>query len=213
MAASPSLQQGKTHGHMTAMIASQVLPYVKNQGKWIMLAARTSKALSVYLDVGQHHWENRFKKLLAKLRSGQARCEIRRFVSCCMGDAFVGRNTQTLNGFAFTISIEEAAPRSFARQAVPQFKQIMRIMKDWNACGNTSVRFTAKKVKAPRKAGCGQMHFVGAIPIRTASTPTALVSGNLEALANWVESEDDESGYDTGESWECECGESYSASG
>ena len=198
----------------TALAMSLALQHVNSQRKWVMLAACTSKSLSEYLEANSFHWENRFKHMLAKLRSGRARFEILRYVSCCKGDPFYMRNVRNplaLEGFVFTVSIVD--PRRFARQAVPQLKQLMGIMKKWDADGHTDVTFTAKKTKASREAGCEQMHFVCSIPVRIASTPTALVTGSLDALADWVDTRDDESGYDTGDSWECdECGESYSAS-
>jgi hypothetical protein len=197
---------------LTPMVASLALPYVQKDAHWVMLAARTSKSLSAFLDVAQHHWETRFQKLLTRLRSGRARFEIRRYVSCCTGDSIFQRIPKNLDGFAFTVSIADAAPHSFARQAVPQLKQIMRIMKGWNRGGSTTVVLTANRPKRARKAGCGQMHYVGAIPLRTASTPSELVSGNLDALADWVEDTGEGSGFETDESWECKCGKAYSAS-
>jgi hypothetical protein len=198
-------------------VASLVLPYVKKERQWVMLAARTSKALSHFLDMVQHHWESRFRTLLTKLRSGRARFEIERYVHCCMSDSFYWSDRDNLNGFAFTVSVLEDVPRSFARQAVPQLMRIMDIMNDWNAGGDASISFTARRRLPNRNlfpsSGCRKTFYIGAIPIRTATTPSALVSGDLDVLADWMDSRDREGGYDTDESWECECGESYSTSG
>jgi hypothetical protein len=198
---------------LTPMLTSLVLPYVKGERKWTMLAARTSKSLSEFLDAEQHHWESRYKNLLSRLHSGRARFEIRRRVHCYRRDAFYWDDDSNLDGFGFTVSVIQPHARSFARQAVPQLRQIMRIMERWHRCLEIEVTFAARR-KAPARIpfvhGCRKTHYIGAIPIRVASTPTDMVRGNLYALADWMDSpEDEEDGYDTESSWECECGETH----
>jgi hypothetical protein len=201
---------------LTPMLTSLVLPYVKSERKWTLLAARTSKSLSAFLDMEQHHWESRYKNLLARLRSGRARFEIQRRVHCYRRDPFYWDNDSNLNGFGFTVSVIQPHAHSFARQAVPQLRQIMRIMGRWNRGGETEVTFTGRRkmgVVIPFVYGCRKTHFIGAIPIHVAWTPTEPMRGNLYALADWMDSQaDEEDGYDTESSWACECGETHSES-
>jgi len=197
-------------------VLSLTLPYVKNESKWIMVAARTSKALSVFFDATQHHWEYRYKKLLAKLNSGRARFEIKRYVHCQYRDSFYWSDTDNLDAFFFTISILDCLPRSFARQAVPQIKQAIGVMREWNRQSDANVFFTAKPSK-PRSVnvpgGCRKTYFVGSISFRVVEAPGQLIDhGLLDTLSRWMETPDDDAGYTTDESWECGCGDSYSAS-
>ena len=187
---------------------SLVLPYVRGHTKWVMLAVRTSKSLSQFFDVDQRHWDKRYKTLLQKLLSGRARFNIKRYTDCVRRDPW--DSSRITGAVAFTISIIEALPRSFARQAVPQMKQILRIVKDWSNGRDIKAIFTAKPFNLSLRARCERMQYAGFIPINTVSTPSELVSGDLEALAISLEPRED--GYETSESWECDCGESYSAS-
>ena len=202
---------------LSPIITSLVLPYVRSERRWVMLSARTSKSLSLFLDSVQHHWDHRYKKLLSKLRSGRARFEITRHVRCCMRDQFYWSDRNQLDGFAFTVTVVEQAHTSFARQAVPQLKRILGLVERTLDGVDIDVIFTARSRMRTRTTpfiqGCNQAHFIGAIPVRAASTPTELVRGDLDALGRWLEPwEDEEGGYDTDESWVCECGEVHHTS-
>ena len=89
---------------MNANVASLILPYVSSHRHWIMFAARTNKAFSVHLDKCRH-WDERFKQLLMDLRSGRARFEVQRYVSCSMTDCFYWDPKDNLDGIYFTISV------------------------------------------------------------------------------------------------------------
>lgn len=200
-------------------VLSLTLPYIKNESKWIMMAARTSKSLSLFFDTVQHHWEHKYRKLLAKLESGQARFEIERYVHCQYRDSFYWDNTRLacLDQIFFTISFLDHIPRSFARQAVPQMKQAIHRMRKWNRQSDASATFTAKPPK-PRSVntpgGCRKKYFIGSISFKKTSVPLDPIDINnlLGTLSMWMETPDTDEGYSSDESWECGCGDSYSAS-
>jgi len=216
-------------------ITSLVLPYVRGERKWVMFAARTNKALAVFLDSVQHHWEHRYKHFLARLRSGKARFEIMRYVGCHMRDPFCWEGN--LDGFGFTITTVESNPYSFARQAIPQLKRILRRVARALDGDDVRVDFTARsRVRRPKPfvRGCGKTHFIGAIPVTllissepstelisskpsteliSSKPSTELMRGDLDALGRWLERWDaEDNGYDTDESWVCECGQAHHAS-
>ena len=182
-------------------IASLVLPYIDSERTWILLAARTSKALSAHL---VHHWEDRYRQLLADLRSCRARFEITRYVSCHMRDPFYWGEDDTLDAWFFTVSILK--PQSFARQAVPQIQQALCMMENWEG----DAEYTAsEEIPSMPTAPCKVFYPIGSIPIRVAYTPTPLLTGSLEQLSEWLETPHFDEGYSTDESWECDCGETH----
>jgi hypothetical protein len=198
------------------IILSLALPYVQDERQWILLAACTNKALSSHLDLVEHHWDTRYKQLIAELRSGHARFEIRRYVRCGSTELFHWERGAELGvSTFFTVSVIEPSRRSFARQAVPQVKQALNIMAKWNASSEADAVYTAKKRKhyhkTPPPRACRATHHLGCIPIRVATTPSPLLHGDLQALNERMKRSWSYNGYSTDESWEweCECGASY----
>jgi hypothetical protein len=201
------------------LVLSLTLPYVKKESKWVMVAARTSKSLSLFFDTVQHHWEYRYRNLMAKLDSGRARFEIERYVRCQYRDSFYWTDTKMacLNQIFFAILILDHLPRSCARQAVPQMKRAINRMRVWNCQSDANATFTAKSPKSRRvntPGGCRKSYFIGAISLRKTSSPADLIDNNglLDTLSTWMETPDIDEGYGSDQSWECECGDSYSAS-
>ena len=195
------------------VILSLVLPYIKNERQWVLLAACTNKALSFYLDVAQHHWDSRYKKLITDLQSGRARFDIERYVHCGATDPFSWSFRGEL-GISFSVSVVEPSQRSFARQVVPQVKQARDIMKKWNASADACVTYTTKKnrerkIKSGLLRACKNTYFIGSIPLRVGAGP--LLNGDIQALAKRLQRSYVSDGYSTDESWEweCECGEQY----
>jgi len=195
------------------VILSLVLPYVRNERQWVLLAACTNKSLSFYLDVVQHHWESRYKKLIADLQSGRARFDIERYVHCGATDPFTWNGSCEL-GISFSVSVVEPSQHSFARQVVPQVKQARSIMNKWNAEADACATYTAKKSKQKKLndtllRACKATYFIGSIPLRIGSGP--LLNGDIDALAGRLQLSCVSDGYSTDESWEweCECGEQY----
>ena len=200
-----------------SVILSLVLPYVRNERQWVLLAACTNKALSFYFDKVQRHWDSRYKKLIADLQSGRARFDIERYVHCGATDSF-GWGDGVELGICFSVSIAEPSQHSFARQAVPQVKRARDIMSKWNGSADACAAYTAKKVKklkggaVPLLRACKTTYFIGSIPLRVGSGP--LLQGDLQALAARLQRSYVSDGYSTDESWEweCECGEQYRSS-
>ena len=195
-------------------ILSLVLPYIHNEHSWILLCARTSKALSLHLDLVERHWGVRYAQLVAELRSGRARFEIKRYVRCGSTDPFRWECGSELDA-CFTVSVDESVQRSYARQAVPQVKQAVALMSRWQAASDAHVFYTAKKKKPyllPPPRACRATHRIGCIPLCLApATPVPLLSGDLEALQERVRrAQVGEVGGIKEEGlweWECECGE------
>jgi hypothetical protein len=199
---------------MDVAVASLVLPHIDAELKWVMFAARTSKALAAHLDMNCH-WDDQYRSLLAELNSGRARFEITRYVSCCRRDSFYW--DYDLRDFFFTVCVLQPSTKSFARQAVPQMRQAQRIMDDWNYDAHEGeAEYTASEVvRIPMKArgdACRTNYYIGSIPLRVASTASApLLTGDIWTLSAWLETPYIDQGYSTDESWECGCGESYHA--
>jgi hypothetical protein len=198
---------------MDLSIASLVLPYIDSERAWVMLAARTNKALSAHLDAN-HHWEGEYSQLLEDLRSGRARFEITRYVGCFMSDPFYWDETDNLDEFSFSVSFLESSRQSFARQVVPQVKQALLIMEEWcDEYGEAEYTASEADMKPQQGGGtCKTTYHIGSIPLRVTDTPSRLWNGDLDKLSSWMRPPYEDHGYDTDVSWECECGESYSAS-
>ena len=133
-------------------------------------------------------------------------------------DSFYWGEGDNLDGYCFTITVLEHSGKSFARQAAQQYLQAQHMMEEWDDYNmETTTIYTADEVSTPpslRDTGiCKTDIPIGFIPIRISNVPTPLLTGDLDIVSQWMATPDlDECEYDTDESWECECGESYSAS-